>query len=62
MNQRGIGYFVKKSGYTQAKNYMLEAFINNDLKNVFRKMEILNLDIDKLTEFYSKYKKQKKGL
>ena len=60
-NQRGIGFFVAEKGKTIAKKYMLESFINNELKSVFRKMEMLNLEVEDIEKLYSKSKKQKRG-
>lgn len=56
-NQRGIGFFVDNNGNAKAKNYMLENFINNDLKNTFKYMDLLNIDINEIKNLYNEYKK-----
>lgn len=60
-NQRGIGFFVNENGYNQTRKYMLEKFINNELSNVFKYMELLNLTIDDIKELYIKHKKLRRG-
>ena len=52
--KRGIGYFVETNGLQQVKNNLKEEFLNEDLPNLFKKMQKLNISIkmviDKHTE------------
>ena len=47
-NKRGIGYFV-------SPEKQRSSFISGDLKEVFRKMEILGISIEDITSLYQKY-------
>ena len=58
-NQRGVGFFVSEDGFQNAMDYMLEHFINSDLDNLFKKMDLLNISPTKLKEYYTKYKSDK---
>ena len=54
-NKRGIGYFVSPG----AKSVIREekqrsSFISGDLKEVFRKMEILGISIEEIVSLYRK--------
>ena len=54
-NKRGIGYFVSPGAKSIIRNKQREAFISGDLKEIFRKMEILDISIKDITELYNKY-------
>lgn len=60
-NQRGIGFFVASGGMDNAKKYMLENFINNDLNITFRKMELLNMNMNEIKELYNQFKNLRRG-
>ena len=57
-NQRGVGFFVAENGHEKTMNYMSDHFIKNDLNNVFRKMDLLNISFNKLKEYYAKHKSE----
>ena len=58
-NQRGVGFFVSENGFENAMTYMSGHFINTDLNNLFKKMDLLNISLPKLKEYYTKYKSDK---
>ena len=55
-NQRGVGFFVSQVGIKKAKLFLTEQFVKSDLKNVFKVMELLNIDLDELKNYYKNYK------
>ena len=65
-NKRGIGYFVspgaktvirekQRSSFISGREKQRSSFISGDLKEVFRKMEILGISIEDITSLYQKY-------
>ncbi len=54
-NKRGIGYFVSPGARNVIREKQREGFISGDLKEVFRKMEILGISIEDITSLYQKY-------
>ena len=54
-NKRGIGYFVSPGARNVIRDKQREGFISGDLKEVFRKMEILGISIEDITSLYRKY-------
>ena len=54
-NKRGIGYFVSPGARNDIRDKQREGFISGDLKEVFRKMEILGISIEDITSLYQKY-------
>ncbi len=60
-NQRGIGFFVEANGFENAKKYMLENFINNDLNIAFKKMELLNMSMNEIKDLYNEFKNKGRG-
>ena len=55
-NQRGVGFFVSANGFEKAKSFLTEQFVGSDLKNVFKVMDLLNIDVEKLKDFYKNFK------
>jgi DNA-binding transcriptional regulator YhcF (GntR family) len=51
-NKRGIGYFVAENGYEQAKAVKREEFIKHDVPAFFRKMELLEMNLEEVYEAY----------
>lgn len=51
-NKRGIGYFVSPGAKGIIRDKQRNGFITGDLKEVFRKMEILGISIDEVTSLY----------
>ena len=54
-NKRGIGYFVSPGAKNIIRDRQRSSFISEDLREVFRKMEILGISIDEITELYRQY-------
>jgi GntR family transcriptional regulator len=55
-NQRGIGFFVTDEGRANAKKYLSENFINNELKNIFKTMDLLSMNLSDIKALYNGYK------
>src|SRR6056297_2472206 len=51
-NKRGIGYFVAENGYEQAKSVKREEFIKHDVPAFFKKMELLEMNLEEVYEAY----------
>jgi len=58
-NKRGIGYFVAENGYEQAREVKREEFIKHDVPAFFRKMELLEMNLEELYQIYNQQKKDK---
>lgn len=56
-NKRGIGYFVPENGYHSALKLIRESFIENDMPEFFRKLNILNINEQELLEYYKNSRK-----
>ena len=54
-NKRGIGYFVSDDGFDKTKNLKKEDFIDHELPEFFKAMDLLNLSIEDLEKYYKKY-------
>ncbi len=54
-NKRGIGYFVSPGAKTVIRDKQRGSFITGDLKEMFRKMEILGISIEDITTLYKQY-------
>ncbi len=51
-NARGIGYFVSKNGYQSVLNIKKKEFIKQTLPDVFKKMGLLHIQIEEVTNAY----------
>ncbi len=60
-NKRGIGYFVAEDAAEKLKEIKKADFIQNYLPELFRNMELLNLDFKDLQEIYQKSKNGHSG-
>jgi DNA-binding transcriptional regulator YhcF (GntR family) len=58
--QRGIGYFVTKNARKHILEFKKEEFLNNDLPQLFRSMELLNIDLESFSQLYHKRTKHEK--
>jgi len=56
-NQRGIGYFIAKDARQNTRELEKDAFIKDQLPNVFKTMMLLNISIDDICHMYKEYKK-----
>ena len=45
-NKRGIGYFISEQAYDKALEIKKNTFINDDLPDFFKTLDLLNLSID----------------
>jgi len=58
--QRGVGYFVSAKAHKNAVTLKKEEFLTEDLPNIFRSMDLLNISIDDLKQLYDRRKKHEK--
>jgi DNA-binding transcriptional regulator YhcF (GntR family) len=54
-NKRGIGYYVADDGYEKARALKKEQFINEDLADVFRNMQMLGIPFEDLQKYYHQF-------
>lgn len=55
-NKRGIGYFVAEDGFEKSRNIKKEDFVSKELPRLFNVMNLLNLTMDDLSNYYETYK------
>ena len=60
-NKRGIGYFVADDGYEKTRGLRKADFVNQELPSVFKQMQLLNITLDDVNEYYQKYLAQQNG-
>lgn len=51
-NRRGIGYFVAGSAYRQARELKRRSFVDRDLPQLFKSMDLLGLELSDLEHHY----------
>ena len=51
-NNRGIGYFVAENAKDLVLNEMKNEFINNELPQVIKKMKLLGISMDEISNLY----------
>lgn len=56
-NKRGLGFFVAGNAEDLIKKERKQAFIENELPNLFRSMELLQISIADITNLYLNRKK-----
>lgn len=54
-NKRGIGYFITEGGYKKTLDHKKDEFMKKDLPDFFRKLRILNIDINDVVKMYKEY-------
>jgi len=54
-NKRGIGYFVAPDAYQKTKQMERAEFIQKDLPAIFKKLDLLDMQIDDLKSLYNEY-------
>jgi GntR family transcriptional regulator len=54
-NQRGIGYFIADDGLKKAKELERESFINDQLAQVFKSMDLLGITFEDIKKIYDDY-------
>ena len=57
-NQRGIGYFVSENAYENTMILKKNDFMDNDLPQLFRKIDLLDLDFTYIVKLYEEYSKK----
>lgn len=55
--QRGIGYFVADKAYTNALELKRQEFLNSDLPQMFRSMDLLNISLKEFKQFFDQRRK-----
>jgi len=58
--ERGIGYFVSENAHKNALALKKEEFLMEDLPNIFRSMDLLNMSMDDFRQLYHGRKKHEK--
>jgi DNA-binding transcriptional regulator YhcF (GntR family) len=56
-NKRGIGFFVQQNAAEKIKSIKKEEFLNKELPELFKTVELLNLDFDEIARRYKNYLK-----
>jgi DNA-binding transcriptional regulator YhcF (GntR family) len=51
-NRRGIGYFVAERAYHQARELKRRSFVDRDLPQLFKTMDLLGLEPSDLERYY----------
>lgn len=54
-NKRGIGYFVSEDGLEKTIELRKNDFVNQELPRLFKTMQLLNLSIEDMTNYYEGY-------
>ncbi len=57
-NKRGIGYFVAKDGYQRVLNEKKKEFQSIDLPILFKKMILLDIDMEELKTGFTTFKNE----
>lgn len=57
-SQRGIGYFVQKDAKNRIAKELSDRFIEQTLPEVFRKMDLLKIEIQQVIQLYENRKKE----
>lgn len=60
-NERGIGYFVKEEAREKIIEQEREKFFTKQLPQLFNKMDLLDIDIKQIEEYYNKYSREDKN-
>lgn len=58
-NKRGIGYFVADDGFEKTLELKKEQFIQEEIPQMFRTLELLRLNFKDLEKLYETYRQQK---
>ncbi|MGM9827305.1 MAG: GntR family transcriptional regulator [Muribaculaceae bacterium] len=55
VNRRGIGFFLTEEAPEKVRNIRITRLKENDLPEIFRRLSLLGITPDELTEAYKKY-------
>jgi GntR family transcriptional regulator len=58
-NKRGIGFYVTDDGYQKTRDLRKEDFLNQELPKIFKTMNLLNLSMEDVNNYYQKFVKNK---
>src|ERR1035437_1066589 len=58
-NKRGIGYFVTIDGYLKTQTLKKDQFFNQNLPVFFKTIDMLDISINDINIFYTKFKQNK---
>ena len=57
-NRRGIGYFVTNNARVNILKERREEFIREDLPDMFRTMQLLDISIEEISEYFANFGKE----
>jgi DNA-binding transcriptional regulator YhcF (GntR family) len=57
-NRRGIGYFVTNNARVNILKERREEFIREDLPGMFRTMQLLDISIEEISEYFANFGKE----
>ncbi|ANQ47756.1 GntR family transcriptional regulator [Flammeovirga sp. MY04] len=52
-NKRGIGYFISEDAIKVVQQFSKTEFLKNDIPNFFKKMNLLGISIEELSNLYN---------
>ena len=55
-NKRGIGYFISEQAYDKTLQIKKESFINEDLPEFFKTLDLLKINIDDIKKYNNENK------
>lgn len=58
-NKRGVGYFVSDDAIMKIKDLRKKQFLDQELPQFFKTIELLGMNFDEITERYQLYKSRK---
>jgi GntR family transcriptional regulator len=58
-NKRGIGYFVADDGFEKTLELKKEQFIQEEIPQMFRTLELLRMNFNDLEKLHETYRQQK---
>lgn len=58
--QRGVGYFISEQAHKNVLALKKQAFLSEDLPQIFKSMDLLDIDLEIIKRLYNKRKKYEK--
>ena len=55
-NKRGIGYFIEENAVDKIMNFRKERFFKEELPDIFKTMQLLNIQMSEIAEVYKLFK------
>ena len=59
-NKRGVGYFVHKRAKDRISSILKERFLKQELPELFRTIDLLNIDLNEIQKLYENYLAKKR--